>query len=355
MAIRCCFLLLSGVTLLVLPFSPRSIAVPVAKDAKATEWTMYGGTTHRNMINTVDRGTPSAWSDDPDTRFNIIWKGVLGSRTYTCPVVVGGRVFVGANNENPRNRRDLREVPNELPEPVDKGILMCFGAKNGEFLWQAVHDKLASGLVNDWPREGLPCTPTVDSGRVYYVSNRGEVVCADFNGFLDGRNDGATDEMYTDKTDADFIWRFDMPKELKVFPHNMSHCSPLIVGDRLFVCTSNGVDEGHINIPAPEAPSFIALDKNTGKLLWKSNLPGKNIMHGQWASPAYGVIQNVPQVIFPAGDGWLYAFKPESGELLWKFDANPKDAKYNLGGQGTRSDFIGAPVIYKERVFIGVG
>ncbi len=78
-------------------------------------------------------------------------------------------------------------------------------------------------------------------------------------------------------------------------------------------------------------------------------------MHGQWSSPAYGVIRGVPQVIFPGGDGWIYAFKPNTGELIWKFDANPKNSKHDIGGQGTRSDFIGIPVIYQERIYVGVG
>ena len=50
--------------------------------------------------------------------------------------------------------------------------------------------------------------------------------------------------------------------KLGVFPHNLSDCSPLIVGDDLYVVTANGVDEGHINVPAPTAPSFIKVDKN---------------------------------------------------------------------------------------------
>ncbi len=61
--------------------------------------------------------------------------------------------------------------------------------------------------------------------------------------------------------------------ELDVFPHNLAAGSPLIVGDLLFIVTANGVDEGHINIPAPHAPSFIAVDKKTGKLLWEDNSP----------------------------------------------------------------------------------
>ena len=79
-------------------------------------------------------------------------------------------------------------------------------------------------------------------------------------------------------------------------------------GDLLFVNTSNGVDEGHINLPAPAAPSFVCLDKNTGKVMWTDNSPGTNVLHGQWSSPAYAVLGGVPQVIFGGGDGWLYSF-----------------------------------------------
>jgi outer membrane protein assembly factor BamB len=139
-----------------------------------------------------------------------------------------------------------------------------------------------------------------------------------------------------------------------VHPHNASNCSPLVVGDRIFVCTSNGVDDSHVNIPSPEAPTLICLDRNTGKLLWKDNSPGKNILHGQWSSPSYAA-EPVPQVIHGQGDGWLRAFDPTTGKLLWKFDGNRKDAKYELGGTGDRSDFIGMPVVYDGRVYIGTG
>ena len=70
--------------------------------------------------------------------------------------------------------------------PIDKSVLMCFDEKTGEFLWQMVHDKLEAGQVNDWPREGMCSTPTVEGGRAYYVSNRCEVVCLDLNGLVAG-------------------------------------------------------------------------------------------------------------------------------------------------------------------------
>jgi len=309
---------------------------------------MLGGSRARNPVNLVDRGIPAKFDPEKD----CLWKADLGSVAYGGPVVAGGKVFAGTNNDRPRNNRDIRIVDGE-PEPIDKGVLMCFDEKTGRFLWQAVFDKLETGNGNDFQRIGLCSTPTVEADRLYFVSNRCTVVCADVNGLTDGPQGAVIREKYSAPTDADFYWEYDMMKELNVYPHNMSMCSPIIVGDLLFVGTSNGVDDGHFNLPSLDAPSFIALNKKTGKLVWKDNSPGKNIMHGQWSSPAY-TADPVPQVIFSGGDGWLRAFDPPTGKLLWKFDVNPKDGVYEPGGVGTKNDCIAPPSIHKGRLYIGV-
>jgi outer membrane protein assembly factor BamB len=245
-------------------------------------------------------------------------------------------------------------------------VLLCLDEKTGNFLWQAIYDKLPAGRVVDWPLQGICSTPHVDGDRLYFINNRCEVVCADVAGNAETKR-------------VKEIWKLDMMKELGVFPHNLACSSPLVVGDLLFVVTSNGVDEGHINIPNPKAPSFVTLAKTTGKVLWKDNSPSANLvkaqegtrkgptsfkdlvnrglllMHGQWSSPAYAEPNGKPQVIFPGGDGWLYAFEPKTGKLIWKFDCNPKDSRYELGGTGTRSDFIASPCIHENRLYIGVG
>jgi outer membrane protein assembly factor BamB len=163
-----------------------------------------------------------------------------------------------------------------------------------------------------------------------------------------------------DKDEADVIWAFDMMKELGTRQHNMCSCSVTALGDILFVNSSNGVDESHLVIQAPDAPSFIAMDKNTGKVYWTDNSPGRNILHGQWSSPTVAVIGGVPQVLFGGGDGWLYSFKADKGqdgkpELLWKFDINPKDSILELGGRGTRNDIISTPVVYEDKVYFATG
>lgn len=345
-------------------FMPRAVAADEPKGAPAAkgDHPMFGGTPGRNFINLLDTGLSTDFpKEDKDAKLPVLghrvkWKETLGSRSYAGPIVAGGRIYVGTNNDNPRNPRDRGKAVDEGAEgpAIDKGVVMCFDEKTGKFLWQMVHDKMESGQVNDYPQQGVCSAPAVDGDRVYYTSNRCEVVCLDAKGFADG-NDGFQAEQYKTPTDGDVLWSYDMYKELKVFPHNLADCSPVVVGDLIFIITANGVDENHKNIPFPDAPSFIALSKQTGKLVWQANLPGKNIMHGQWANPAYAVVGGKGQVIFPGGDGWLYALEPETGKLIWKFDANPKDAKYELGGKGTRSDFIGTPVVVNDRLYIGTG
>jgi outer membrane protein assembly factor BamB len=308
----------------------------------AADWPCWGGNGQRNQINRVEKNLPTEW--DIASGKNIKWSAALGSQSYGNPVIVDGRIYVGTNNESQRN-----------PDITgDKGVVMCFDEKDGQLLWQAVHDKLSAGRVNDWPLQGICSSPYVESDRVYYVNNRCELVCVDANGFQDG-NDGMTDETYQSKLDADVIWSLDMMEELGVFPHNLATSSPVIHGDLVLILTSNGVDEGHLNIPSPAAPSFLAVNKHTGEIAWESNLPGKGILHGQWSSPAVGIINGKAQAIFPGGDGWVYSLSVESGELIWKFDCNPKDSKWELGGFGTRNNLISTPAVHDNKVFIGVG
>ena len=312
-------------------------------DARAKETSMWGFTPSRNLVSD-EKDLPEKW--DPETGLNIKWRASLGSQTYAGPILIGGKVFVGTNNQGLRNPKLTG----------DRGVIMAFRESDGEFLWQSTHTKLPSGRVNDWPQQGVCSAPFIEGDRLYYVSNRCEVVCIDTEGFLDGENDGAfKEEADASDIDADTIWIYDMMDELDVFPHNLATCSPVGAGDLLFVITSNGVDEGHIHIPSPFAPSFIALKKKTGELVWEDASPGENILHGQWSNPAYGIIAGNPQVIMPGGDGWVYSLEPETGKLIWKFDCNPKDSVWELGGRGTRNSIISTPVIFANRVYVGVG
>ncbi len=308
---------------------------PPGKDS----WPTYGGSNLRNLANTVEKDMPTSWSIEEGKEQNVKWSIQLGSHAYGGPVFADGKIFVGTNNKNPR---DPKLVDPEKKRPLDLGVVMCFRESDGKFLWQITHEKLPNVNENDNAEIGVCSAPVVEGKRLYYVSNRCEVVCAETDG------DPATGK-------GKVVWTLDMIKELKVFPSLASSCSPLVVGDLVYAVTGNGIDTKG-QLPSPKAPSFVAVDKSTGKVKWQSNLPGENIMEGQWSNPAAAEVNGVTQVVFPGGDGWLYSFEAKTGELLWKFDCNPKAAKpFVVAGRGDRNHFTATPVIHDNKVYIGVG
>ena len=310
-----------------------------ASDPGTGDWPMWGGTPDRNMVSTM-KGLPGEW--DVKTKKNVKWVADLGSQSYGNPVVAGGMVFVGTNNELLRDPK----------QPGDRGVLMAFRESDGEFLWQQTHVKLESGRANDWPFQGVASSPLVEGERLYYVSNRGVVFCLDIQGFRDNENDGPVkDEKLTGQFDADVIWSFDMMEQVGSYPHNLSNSSPVVWGNLLYVSTSNGQDESHVNIPSPRAPSIIALNKQTGELIWEDNSVEDRILHGQWSTPSVGTIGGVLQVVSAQGDGWVRGYEAETGKKLWEFDTNPKDSVWPR----TRNELIATPVIFEDRVYIANG
>jgi outer membrane protein assembly factor BamB len=131
----------------------------------------------------------------------------------------------------------------------------------------------------------------------------------------------------------------------------MTSCSIAAWNDLIYIITSNGVDDTHKHMPAPQAPSIVCLNKNTGKLVWSDNSPGINVLHGQWASPAITEVNGRPLVIAPLGDGWVYAYDARDGKVVWKFDCNLKDAVYPQ----TRNELIATPVIHENKMYIATG
>jgi outer membrane protein assembly factor BamB len=331
--------LFGGCLVLLALLSSVSVNTVSASDPGTGDWPMWGGTPDRNMVSDM-KGLPTSW--DLATKKNVKWIASLGSQTYGNPVVAGGMVFAGTNNEGLRNPK----------EPGDRGVLMAFRESDGEFLWQSTSEKLPGGRVNDWPYQGVCSSPLVEGKRLYYVTNRCEVVCLDTQGFRDGENNGPyKEEKFTGQTDADIIWKFDMMEEVGSQPHNMSNSSPVSFGDLIYVLTSNGQDESHVNIPSPKAPSIIALNKNTGKLVWEDNSVEDRILHGQWASPTVARIGGVDQVMVGQGDGWIRGYEALTGKKLWEFDCNPKDSVW----QKTRNEMIATAVVYDEKVYIANG
>ncbi|MES2463706.1 MAG: PQQ-binding-like beta-propeller repeat protein [Armatimonadota bacterium] len=355
-----------------------AVIAPIA--GRAADWPFWGRNNTRNMVS-EETGLPEAFDAgrykgsteeiDAATTKNVKWIAKLGSQSYGNPTVSGGKVFIGTNNETPRD-------PNIKG---DRAVLLCLDEKTGDLLWQFAIPKLGTGKVSDWEFLGLCSSPAVEGDRVYIVTNRCEVVCLDVNGMKNG-NDGVFKEegkYLADKgkpaitpspTDGDVLWRFDMREELGIFPHNITNCGPLILGDKIVVTTSNGVDWGHTSIPNPKAPALCMLDKNTGKLLGEEGAGvSTRTLHSNWSSPAGGKLNDKDLIIFGGGDGICYGLDTETVERdgvsvfkeMWRYDCNPpqyrvKDGKpLKYATFNGPSEVIATPVYYKNRVYVPIG
>ena len=350
-------------------------------DARAEDWTAWGRTMDRNMVSgekkvpklfEPGKFVPGTEQVDLATTRGLKWVAKLGSQSYGNPVVAGGRVFVGTNNE----------MVFRPGLTGDRAVLLALDEQTGALQWQLTVPKMGSGKVNDWEYLGLCSAPMVVDDVVYVLSNRGEVMALDVDGLADG-NDGMQDEgalmalpgegpVSLTAMDADILWSYDMPNELGVFPHNATSGSPLLVGDLLYVPTSNGVDWSHIDLPSPFAPAFIAIDRRTGALAAEEGLGiSERTLHANWDSAALVPASSTwPQtVVWGAGDGFVYGFDPtpiDEGGLKvlrdrWRFDANPPEYRVKDGRTleyatfDGPSELIATPVYANGLVFVAIG
>lgn len=371
-----------------------------AGGAGAADWPQWGGRDSRNMVS-EETGLPDSFEPgkkmpsgngiDPATTKNVKWTARLGSAAYGNPTVAGGKVFLGTD--------DLTVAEDSRFTRSKGGLVQCLDEATGELVWQLVCPKRT-----DIPKEmhfsqqhlGVCSSPTVDADRVYVVSSAGDVLALDVDGQADGNDGPYTDEgqymaghgkkpVELADGDGDILWRFDPIEDLGVFVHDAASCSVLVHGDVLYLSTSNGIDQPHEKILAPEAPAMIALDKRTGRLVARENEGiSARLFHCQWSSPSLAPVNGRALVFFGGGDGVCYAFEalaavpeePVPLKLVWSYDCNPPEYRVRDGkpipyyegdkrkGYSTNkndgryvgpSQIIATPVFHAGRVYVAIG
>ena len=188
-------------------------------DPGTGDWPMWGGTPDRNMVSNM-KGLPTEW--DVKTKKNVKWVADLGSQSYGNPVVAGGMVFVGTNNEALRDPK----------QAGDRGVLMAFREVDRRVPLAA---DAREARVGPRQRLAVPGRRLVAAGRGRRASTTSATAawcwCLDIKGFRDNENDGpVTDEKLTGQNDADVIWSFDMMEEVGSYPHNLANSSPVDLG-----------------------------------------------------------------------------------------------------------------------------
>lgn len=369
-----------------------------AAPTKAGDWPQWGGGSSRNLAS-PERGLPTTFYPgkrrrdhlglDPATAKNVRWVARIGGENYSSAVVADGRVFIGTNDE---------DIDDPRFQTTEGGVLMCLDEKTGSLLWRLVVPRLEidrSKVSEDFDamKLGICSTATVEGDRVYVVTNRCEAICLDADGLADGNDGPFTDEasfmvpatsapIELGPADADIVWRFDMLRDLPVFPHDATNCSILLADECAYVGTGNGVYDGQMVLPT--AASLIALDKRTGRLLARDDgAISAGTFHGQWSSPTLASLGARQLVVYGGGDGICYGFEPADPmasapallRRIWACDCNPPGYRDRAGERidywalvrgGPRtldtdgmlvspSEIIGSPVCHDGRIYVTIG
>ncbi len=376
-----------------------------AASAQAADWPAWGGPDlGRNMVS-PETGLPDTFkpgdkSTDgsgilPATTENVRWVVKLGNLICGNPTVADGRIFVGSDDATLQGDPRLKRSKG--------GMVWCLDEKTGHTLWRLPvpvrpKDRLPKDAHYGQQNLGTCSSPTIAGNRAYVVTNACEILCLDVDGQANGNDGPFQDEgsymagdknpaVALEKTDGDIIWKFDLVDQLGICPHDVAACSVLIDGDILYCTSANGVNHDHTFCLRPDAPSFIALDAKTGKLLATDteNL-GHRMWHCLWSPPTVGVVNGKRLVFFGGGDGLCYAFEaltsvpaePIHFKKVWSYDCDPpnyrdplgdgKPFDYYIGDKRKRystnkddgkflgpSELIASPVFHEGRVYCTVG
>ena len=194
------------------------VAVPHVMGAANFDWPQWQGP-DRNAVS-KEAGLLKEWSKDgPPLAWKV--KGLGGGDS--APSVANGRMYGMAN-------RGADEV------------VWAFSEKDGKEIWLSrLGPAFRQGMQQSM--EGPGCTPTVDGDKLYVVGLAGNLACLQV-------------------ADGKVVWQRNMVEDFGGRIPTWSYReSPLIDGDKL-ICT-----------PGAQDAMLVALDKLTGKTIWKSVLP----------------------------------------------------------------------------------
>jgi outer membrane protein assembly factor BamB len=182
--------------------------------APAADWPQWRGANRDGT--SAETGLLDAWPKDGP---RLLWKAQDLGEGYSGPAIVGDRLFI-------EGQQDGRQW------------VMAYDVHNGKQLWKAPAGKSFNGTTDHW--NGPRSTPTVDGARLYALSADGTLVCL---------------ETASGKR----VWELNLVERFGgQVPHWGYAESPLVDGGRLIVA------------PGGPGAAVVALDKNSGGLLWKS-------------------------------------------------------------------------------------
>ena len=260
----------------------------LAISAAASDWADWRGPARDGISN--EKGLPAKWSPAGE---NLAWKAPYGGRS--APIVMNNRVYIqntAGKGENEQER------------------VMCFDADTGKLLWE----HRFSVFLSDVPPHRVGwASPVGDpaTGNVYALGVGGLLLA--FSG------------------DGKVIWERSLSEDFGLLTtHGGRTVSPIIDGDLVIL---SGITFGW-GPNARGAHRFMAFDKRTGETMWVS-APGGRPYDTTYAPPIIANINGTRLLIQGASDGVVYALKPQTGEMVWKYEISKRGINTGVVVRGT--------------------
>ncbi len=257
-----------------------------ASTAFAEDWPTFRGPNRDGICK--ETGLLKTWPKDGPPK---AWSAKGLGLGYGTPTVAKGMIFGMGTRDGKDGVWALKEA-------------------DGTELWFTPFD---DAIVKP-PNTGPSSSPTYDDGKVFAVSSGGKLVCLDV---AKGEKKWQRDYL------ADFIGKV---------PTWSFTDSVLIDGDKL-ICTPGG-----------NKAAIVALDKKTGKDIWKSEIAGGGGGGGGYCSPQKVTLAGAPMyVVLMGASAGVVGVNPENGKLLWQYKEKP------AGGGGAQ---IPTPIITGDSVWV---
>jgi outer membrane protein assembly factor BamB len=295
--------------------------IPCATVTMAEDWPMRGGTIFRSSWVESESG-PHIWKTDnsgdddearnfPDARRGRVKWSAGGFHQAMCdPVIANGLVWIGTADPIGESTKD-------------SSVLACFDEKTGEFLHQHVSEKLGNAR-QDWPWTGNTSSPFIQGSRLWFCTNRLDVICLDTQPLIDRTG------LPTIEWSVDLKTRFNVVPTDIHFGNRATRCSIVGVDGRIFVNTTNSFHFGRTPNVDPNAPSLVCLNQDTGETIWTDNSPGENIARSQHCNPVIFRNGEKNLVAIGQGDGFVRAFDCATGAVVWQFDLNSQQERSGM-------------------------
>ena len=267
-----------------------AIAVMLATQANAEDWPEFRGPTGQGI--SASAKLPVEWSNTK----NVVWKQAIAGGGWASPIVSKGQVFLTTS-----------VLGNEAGPSLHA---LCLDAGTGKILW----DKEVFSSAENKPApihsknsQASP-TPIIEDDKIYVHFGHHGTACLNRQG--------------------EILWR---NNTLGYEPVHGNGGSPILVDDKLIYNADGAAD-----------PFIAALNKTTGKLVWKVMRQADVNQKFSFSTPLLIMVNEQKQIISP-GSGVVLSLDPKDGREIWR-------VRYR-GGYSV----VPRPVFGQGLLFLGTG